>query len=272
MAGGSTAFTVQQHNDKGKIVKVHNGTTMKVTLFSLLVWQLLIAQCWSDEDVEVCDNTLVLVTGLDVQCDSSTCNYGDYASIEVEFDVQEDVADEGIDMYIKFALYSPEENEKLYDAGVKTLCSQYDADNGGCVNQGSYSFTSYVGLDTPEYGYEVDFVPVIKVWISAEENGGSELGGANIGECDNDDYDEEESSGWNISEMTSEQKRLLKELGIVLALIVASCGGAYLLFKVARYYQCSQWYQGCGATDDEETVDDEYSLFEQTPGSAKSVV
>jgi len=147
----------------------------------------------SATQIEICDSTTVQVSSVQVLCDSPrtyyygnganrnsvTCDYGDKATVSVTFDTVQDL-DEDEDIYMVMAIYS-QNGERLYAGNSNELCQNMVGST--CAYQGSYSFSNKVSLANTG-GYDAQFGVVVEMAFSREADGGSSLGGVNIGDCD----------------------------------------------------------------------------------------
>mmetsp|Transcript_4926 Transcript_4926/g.7469 ORF Transcript_4926/g.7469 Transcript_4926/m.7469 type:complete len:260 (+) Transcript_4926:152-931(+) len=193
--------------------------------------------------VEICEDMLVTVTAIQVLCDSPktyyygsgvnrnslVCDYGDKATITVDFDVQMDVGDD-VDIFLTMAVYS-ENGEKLYAGGSKDLSQNYVGSD--CTYQGSYQFSTQVYLSDTGGGDE-KFGPIVEMAFSYEANGGSSLGGANIGECVADDGTSTSFVSWYNSQTENAGKDFFRNYSILfmtLSCVGAFAGGLYMMSK-----------------------------------------
>mmetsp|Transcript_15462 Transcript_15462/g.29248 ORF Transcript_15462/g.29248 Transcript_15462/m.29248 type:complete len:310 (+) Transcript_15462:84-1013(+) len=144
--------------------------------------------------LKVCDDSVVQVTSVTILCTSPytfyygngahrndiVCNYGDKANVEVQFQVIDDIG-EVSDFYMTMAL-ADQEGHLLAVTDPAFVCNDYVG--GSCTKAGSYSFTTKLRLETPEY-YSTrnkNFVPNIKMAFSTMSNHGYNLGALNT-EC-----------------------------------------------------------------------------------------
>lgn len=172
--------------------------------FSFLSLILLLVATTSAEDadydddaytaqtLEPCNGGMVQVTSLQVLCDSpytfyygnganrdsAKCNYGDKATISVEFDVEEDIED-AYSIYMSVGAYDGYD-EQLYYGDQVDICNSVGYD---CRSAGSYSFsvkTQFAYVD----GKDSKFVPLLELAFGdGSSEGDFSFGGVNI-KCD----------------------------------------------------------------------------------------
>jgi len=144
--------------------------------------------------LKVCDNSVVQVTSVTILCTSPytfyygngahrndiVCNYGDKANVEVKFQVIDSIGEVN-DFYTTMAL-ADQEGNLLAVTDPAYVCNDYVGSS--CTKAGSYSFTTKLRLETPEYSSasNKNFVPAIKMAFSTMPDHGYNLGALNT-EC-----------------------------------------------------------------------------------------
>jgi hypothetical protein len=197
------------------------------------------------QQVNPCDDGVVQVTALEVSCDSPytfyygnganrnspVCDYGDKATITVNFTVTEDI-DNNATFYAETAAFSPSE-EQLYKTGPFDVC---EAVGGDCQYAGSYQFkikTQFAYID----GSDSKFVPLQQMSFGYGQDGDTSLGGVNI-EC------EGRNGIWSVTEQGwIPNETFFTDYGILIGTVAAVVVFAGLL-----------WRQGLEQLDDESPL------------------
>ena len=144
----------------------------------------------------VCDETSIVVSDISIVCDSpgtyyygsgkyrnsASCQAGDKAKMQVNFEIQEDLQS---DAYLTLAVqgYGSVQSVGLY--AQESFCSVVQSSSGAaCPAAGSYSIyqTFYWGDQNDDYTYS--FTPKVVVGIASALNSNVfDLGGANTNSC-----------------------------------------------------------------------------------------
>jgi hypothetical protein len=142
--------------------------------------------------LNVCYNSVVQVTYLDVSCDSPytfyygnganrnspTCDYGDKATLTGTIRVVDNLQ-KGDTIYVTLAAY--DDNENLLATITPTdLCDTYVGSD--CTQAGTYSFADKIKFEIPDDASQKHFYPVIQMAFSTKADSGYNLGAVNT-EC-----------------------------------------------------------------------------------------
>jgi hypothetical protein len=230
---------------------------MNISPQQLLIWigilvslnsQLAASQ--DDEDYynkfSVCDGTSVVVSDISIVCDSpgtyyygsgkyrnsATCQAGDKAKMQVNFDILEDLeADAYLTLYVQ--AYGTIESVMLH--AQESLCSVVQTNGNGvvCPQAGSYKIyeTFYWGSQNDEYEYT--FTPKVVVGLASALNSKVyDVGGANTNKCSGGVV-----SDWTTGirkSMANSIKSFVATFGILSAGILAIALAAWCIVRQAR--------------------------------------
>lgn len=145
-------------------------------------------------DFSVCDDSVVRVTALYVVCDSPytfyygngarrnsrVCGYGDKLSMEVRFEVVDDIRDDPI--FVTIGVYD-QQNSLLASISPLYLCD--DLVGYDCTSQGYYGFQyrmrlSYPASSTSDESSSGTFLPNVNMAFSSKSDSGYNLGALNV--------------------------------------------------------------------------------------------
>lgn len=144
----------------------------------------------------VCDETSIVVSDISIVCDSpgtyyygsgkyrnsATCQAGDKAKMQVNFEIQEDLA---TDAYLTLSVQGYGSVQSVALHTQESFCSVVQSSSGAsCPAAGSYQIyeTFYWGDQSDDYTYK--FTPKVVVGIASSLNSNVyDLGGANTNSC-----------------------------------------------------------------------------------------
>jgi hypothetical protein len=165
--------------------------------------------------LDVCYDSVVAVSSMTIGCDSPytfyygngahrnspVCEYGDKATLKVQFQVTDDLQDGDNEIYFTMAAYDDNKN-LLTSTYPEPLCEDYVGSS--CTNAGSYSFVYKMKFPTPNGGDRSNFVPEIQMAFSTKGDSGYNLGAVNI-QCQTWDQDQPDYISWREPETAVEK-------------------------------------------------------------------
>jgi hypothetical protein len=169
--------------------------------FCFVLWAAVASRINADDGeyrnkFTVCDETSIVVSDLSIVCDSpgtyyygsgkyrnsATCQAGDKAKMQVNFEIQEDLAS---DAYLTLSVQGYGTVQSVVLHNQESFCSVVQSSSGAaCPAAGNYQIyqTFYWGDQSDDYTYK--FTPKVVVGIASSLNSNVyDLGGANTNSC-----------------------------------------------------------------------------------------
>jgi hypothetical protein len=214
------------------------------------VFAVIAVVAFADDDTyinkfTVCDDTSIVVSDISLVCDSpgtyyygsgkyrnsATCQGGDKAKMQVDFQIQDTLETDG---YITLSVqgYGTVETVQLYTQ--ESFCSIAQSTDGAtCPSAGSYKIyqTFYWGSQSDDYTYT--FTPKVVVGItSTVDSNVFDLGGANTNHCQGDVIND-----WTVGirkSMSNSIKSFFATFGILTGSIVAILLAGWCITRQSR--------------------------------------
>lgn len=201
-----------------------------------------------DNDVElelsVCDDSVVRLTQLTIRCDSpytfyygnganrdsSTCDYGDKATLSGYVKVVDDLQ-YGDQIYVTIAIYDDNKN-LLVTVDPTNFCDTYIGSD--CTVGGTYSFGTKLKFERPENKNQTHFVPVVQMAFSTKADSGYNLGAVNT-QCQKWDQDNPSYVDWSgKTPLRSPLRVFVADNGMLIGTCVALAAFAGFVWNRAR--------------------------------------
>ena len=143
--------------------------------------------------LNVCEDSVVVVTYMSVLCDSPytfyygnganrnsyVCDYGDKATLSVQLEVVDDLQEEDGEIFFTMAAFD-DANNILMSTYPERLCQNYLGDME-CTKAGTYDFQKSLKFGSPSsYANRTKFYPVIHMAFSTKSDSGYNLGAVNM--------------------------------------------------------------------------------------------
>lgn len=193
-------------------------------------------------DFDVCEDSVVRVTALFIVCDSPyafyygnganrdspVCNYGDKLSMEVRFEVVDDI-EETDPIFITMAVYDDQDN-MLISVDPFYLCD--DLVGFDCSYKGYYGFTYRLRLPYPSDSYgqatSTSFLPYVHMAFSTKADSGYNLGAVNE-KCERWGDGESGYVTWSKKKQRAPLQAFVQDYGLlILSLIMLGAVGMFV--------------------------------------------
>jgi hypothetical protein len=205
----------------------------------------------------VCKDSVVRVTQLVVLCDSPytfyygngahrnsiTCNYGDKLSMQVQFQVVDDIQQDNY-VYVSMGIYD-NQNNLLLTVDPADLCRDYVGTQ--CTLAGYYSFSTRVRLPYPNEAVTSNdmFSPQVHMAFSTNKDSGYNLGAVNI-ECAAWDPNDPSYAPWTRRTRRPPFQTFVIQYGM---LVATGCFLLALGSFIWQHASISDLIEQCGAAD-----------------------
>lgn len=192
--------------------------------------------------LDVCEDSVVVVTSMYVLCDSPytfyygnganrnsyVCDYGDKASLKVTLQVTDDLQEGDTEIFMTMAAYDDADN-LLTSTNPEFLCRDFIGVD--CTKAGTYSFSKKLKFGAPLGGDRKKFFPKISIAFSTKADSGYNLGAVNM-ECQSWDQDQPVYVAW----MDEKPKNSVQEFAFDYGLLLIS-GVLLLSFSLFIYWK-----------------------------------